>query len=67
MTVGDVAELEGGVVVGEGVGEGEAVGDGVGGAATPFPILLVAEQPELAGAGCAGGVTGCPWKNVEEP
>lgn len=35
--------------------------------ARPFPIVLVVAQFELAGAGCAEGVIGWPWKNVEVP
>lgn len=70
VTVSGAAVLED-VTAGEGAEDfevvGEVVGDEGGATATPFAMVLVAAQPELAGGGCAGGVTGCPWKKVEEP
>ena len=36
-------------------------------AARPFPIVLVVVQDEVGGAGCAAGVEGSPWWNVEVP
>lgn len=39
----------------------------VAAAATPFVIVLNVVHSLVAGAGCASGVTGCPWKNVDVP
>lgn len=36
-------------------------------AATPFAIVENVVHCEELGAGCAGGVDGSPWWNVEEP
>ena len=36
-------------------------------AARPLPIVLVGVQDEVGGAGCAAGVEGSPWWNVEVP
>jgi len=33
----------------------------------PFPIVLRLAHDDDDGTGCAGGVTGWPWKNVEAP
>jgi len=33
----------------------------------PLPTVLKGTQLEDAGAGCAAGVAGCPWKKVEVP
>lgn len=33
----------------------------------PFPMVFVAVHNEDAGTGCARGVVGCPWKNVDVP
>lgn len=35
--------------------------------AARLPMLLTDTQEEDEGAGCASGVTGWPWKNVEVP
>lgn len=35
--------------------------------ATPLPTDAMRIQSEEEGAGCAGGVTGSPWWNVEVP
>ena len=35
--------------------------------ARPFASDFVGTQEDVAGAGCAGGVTGWPWWNVEVP
>lgn len=32
-----------------------------------LPIVLSVVQSEDDGTGCASGVTGCPWKNVDVP
>ena len=36
-------------------------------AACPLPILDVVVHDDVAGAGCAAGVLGSPWWNVEVP
>jgi hypothetical protein len=33
----------------------------------PLPMVESVVQREDDGAGCGGGVFGCPWKNVELP
>ncbi len=35
--------------------------------ARPLPMEDVGVQEELGGTGCAAGVLGWPWKNVEVP
>ena len=35
--------------------------------ANPFDIDVTVVHIEVAGAGCADGVTGSPWKNVDVP
>lgn len=39
----------------------------VGTATSPLAIVLIGVQELDGGTGCAAGVTGSPWKNVEDP
>ena len=37
------------------------------GLAARIPMVDVVLHEDVAGAGCAAGVAGSPWKNVEPP
>ena len=43
------------------------VGDALLETTRPFPIEVTGLQDDVAGAGCASGVTGSPWWNVDVP
>ena len=78
VTGADEIELDGGGETGaepeleseeealtDGVDEG--VDDGAEELSAKFPIVDSVVHSEDGGAGCAGGVTGSPWWNVEPP